>query len=94
MAQTVIIPTPLRRFTNGLETVEVEAKTVKELFNQLDVKFPGIRDRLCESDGELRRFINVYINGEDIRFLERLETSVGSDAEVSIVPAIAGGRRG
>lgn len=92
MAQTVIIPTPLRKFTNGLEIVEVEATTVKELFNQLDVRFPGIRDRLCESDGELRRFINVYINGEDIRFLERLETSVASDAEVSIVPAIAGGR--
>ena len=94
MAQTVIIPTPLRKFTNGLETVEVEANTVKELFNQLDVRFPGIRARLCESDGELRRFINVYINGEDIRFLERLETAVGSDAEVSIVPAIAGGRSG
>ena len=92
MAQTVIIPTPLRKFTNGLEIVEVDATTVKELFNQLDVRFPGIRDRLCESDGELRRFINVYINGEDIRFLERLETSVASDAEVSIVPAIAGGR--
>lgn len=91
MAQTVIIPTPLRRFTNGLETVETDAPTVGEIFTQLEAQFPGIRGRLCTEDGELRRFINVYVDGEDIRFLSRLETSVGPQAEVSIVPAIAGG---
>lgn len=91
MAQTVIIPTPLRRFTNGVETVEVKAATVGEIFNQLESQFPGIRARLCEENGDLRRFINVYVDGEDIRFLDRLQTNVGEGAEVSIVPAIAGG---
>jgi molybdopterin converting factor small subunit len=91
MAQTVIIPTPLRRFTNGVETVTVKGATVEEIFNQLEARFPGIRARLCEENGELRRFINVYVDGEDIRFLDRLETQVGETAEVSIVPAIAGG---
>ena len=91
MAQTVIIPTPLRRFTGGVETVEVQGSTVGEIFGQLESQFPGIRARLCEENGDLRRFINVYVDGEDIRFLDRLETSVGERAEVSIVPAIAGG---
>jgi molybdopterin converting factor small subunit len=91
MSQTVIIPTPLRRFTNGVETVEVKAATIGEIFQELEARFPGIRARLCEESGELRRFINVYVDGEDIRFLDRLETSVGEGAEVSIVPAIAGG---
>ncbi len=91
MPQTVIIPTPLRRFTNGVETVEVEALTVGAIFEELDLRFPGIRERLCESSGELRRFINVYVDGEDIRFLDRLQTNVAPGAEVSIVPAIAGG---
>jgi molybdopterin converting factor small subunit len=91
MAQRVIIPTPLRRFTNGVETVEVQARTVGDVFNQLESQFPGIRARLCEESGELRRFINVYVDGEDIRFLNRLETSISEQAEVSIVPAIAGG---
>jgi sulfur-carrier protein len=91
MPQTVIIPTPLRRFTNGVETVEVEALTIADIFNELDQKFPGIQERLCESTGELRRFINVYVNGEDIRFLDRLQTTVAPGSEISIVPAIAGG---
>lgn len=91
MPQTVIIPTPLRRFTNGVEIVEVEARTIATIFAELDERFPGIHERLCESTGELRRFINVYVNGEDIRFLARLETEVAPGAEVSIVPAIAGG---
>jgi molybdopterin synthase sulfur carrier subunit len=91
MAQTVIIPTPLRKFTNGIETVAVEAATVGEIFQQLETQFPGIRARLCEENGDLRRFINVYVDGEDIRFLDQLQTNVGPQAEVSIVPAIAGG---
>lgn len=91
MPQTVIIPTPLRRFTNGVETVEVEALTIGDIFEELDQKYPGIHERLCEGTGELRRFINVYVNGEDIRFLDRLRTTVTPGAEISIVPAIAGG---
>jgi len=89
--QTVIIPTPLRRFTGGEETVQVEGKTIGEVFDQLETQYPGIRSRLCEENGELRRFINVYLDGEDIRFLDKLDTTVGEKAEVSIVPAIAGG---
>ena len=91
MSQKVIIPTPLRRFTNGVETVEVESLTISDIFNELDDKYPGIHERLCEGTGELRRFINVYVNGEDIRFLDRLKTAVEPGSEISIVPAIAGG---
>jgi sulfur-carrier protein len=91
MAQTVIIPTPLRKFTNEVETVEVQGATVGEIINQLEARFPGIQARLCETNGELRRFINIYVDGEDIRFLENMQTPVGERAEVSIVPAIAGG---
>jgi sulfur-carrier protein len=91
MAQTVNIPTPLRRFTNGQEIVTASGGTVDEIFDQLESQFPGIRARLCDEGGGLRRFINVYVDGEDIRFLNRLETPVGETAEISIVPAIAGG---
>lgn len=91
MAQTVIIPTPLRKFTNGVEIVEVEVATIGDAFKQLEAQYPGINARLCEENGELRRFINVYVDGEDIRFLNRLDTPVGEKSEISIVPAIAGG---
>ena len=91
MAKTVNIPTPLRRFTNGQEIVSADGGTVEEIFHHLESQFPGIRARLCDEGGGLRRFINVYVDGEDIRFLNRLETEVGETAEVSIVPAIAGG---
>ena len=91
MAKTVNIPTPLRRFTNGQEIVSADGGTVEEIFDYLESQFPGIRARLCDEGGGLRRFINVYVDGEDIRFLNRLETEVGEAAEVSIVPAIAGG---
>lgn len=93
MPQTVIIPTPLRKFTNDTELVEVQGATVGEVFNQLELQYPGIQARLCEEGGELRRFINVYVDGEDIRFLDRLQTKVSDRAEISIVPAIAGGCR-
>lgn len=92
MPQTVIIPTPLRKFTNDTETVAVQGATVGEIFAQLEASYPGIQARLCDESGELRRFINVYVDGEDIRFLDRLQTKVGEQAEISIVPAIAGGK--
>ena len=91
MAQTVIIPTPLRKFTNDVELVEVQGATVGDVFTQLESRYPGIQARLCEESGELRRFINVYVDGEDIRFLDRLQTPVNDSAEISIGPAIAGG---
>ena len=93
MPQIVIIPTPLRKFTNDAELVEVQGVTVGDVFNQLEARYPGIQARLCEENGELRRFINVYVDGEDIRFLDRLQTIVSERAEISIVPAIAGGCR-
>jgi sulfur-carrier protein len=91
MAQTVIIPTPLRKFTDGVELVSVQCATIGDVFQQLESQYPGIKARLCEENGDLRRFINVYVDGEDIRFLNKLETAVGEQSEISIVPAIAGG---
>ena len=91
MALKVIIPTPLRRFTGGADVVELEARTVQEAINALDTRFPGIRGGVCEASGSLRRFINIYVNGEDVRFLNDLATTVADGAEIAIVPAIAGG---
>ena len=91
MSQTVIIPTPLRKFTKDTELVEVQGATIGDVFTQLEAAYPGIQARLCETNGELRRFINVYVDGEDIRFLDGLKTGLTDKAEISIVPAIAGG---
>jgi molybdopterin synthase sulfur carrier subunit len=91
MSLKIIIPTPLRRLTANTDIVEVEGTTVKEVIQNLDRRYPGIHARLCEEGGELRRFLNIYVDGEDIRFLDNLSTAVPDGAEVSIVPAIAGG---
>ena len=90
MPQTVTIKRPLRRLTNGLETVEVQAETVNEIFNQLEDRFPGIRKKLCGRNGDLHRFIHVYVDGENIRFLNSLQTVVQDRAVVAIVTTIAG----
>ena len=87
----VKIPTPLRRFTKDLAEVEVEAADVKSLIEALEKKCPGIRKRLCEDDGSIRKFINVYVGDEDIRFLKGIETKIAHGKEISIVPSIAGG---
>ena len=87
----VSIPTPLRPLTNNLDTVEVEGATISELLASLDKSFPGIGERLLDAQGNLRRFVNVYVNGEDVRFLQDKATPVKPGDEVSIVPAIAGG---
>src|SRR2546427_7901713 len=94
MSLKVVIPAPLRKFTNGAESVEVEAATVQEVLNNLDSKYPGFRASICDESGSLRRFINIYINGEDVRFLENLSTRINDGAEVAIVPAISGGKMG
>ena len=91
MSQKVIIPTLLRRLTDNADAVEVDAATVRDILDRLDERYPGFRARVCEETGELRRFINIYVDGEDVRFLDNLATSVPERAEISIVPAIAGG---
>jgi molybdopterin synthase sulfur carrier subunit len=90
MAVKVRIPTPLQRLTQGKEEVEGVSGTIIELIQDLDRKFPGIGERISEG-GKVRRFVNVYVNEEDIRFLKAEETTVKDGDEVSIVPAIAGG---
>ena len=81
----------LRRLTDNADAVEVDAATVRDILDRLDERYPGFRARVCEETGELRRFINIYVDGEDVRFLDNLATTVPERAEVSIVPAIAGG---
>jgi molybdopterin synthase sulfur carrier subunit len=87
----VSIPTNLRPLTDNLDTVEVDGASVNDLLSALDLKHPGIRERLVDAQGNLRRFVNIYVNGEDVRFLQDKETPVKAGDEVSIVPAIAGG---
>jgi molybdopterin synthase sulfur carrier subunit len=89
---TVRIPTPLRKLTNGKEEVAASGATVGDLITSLDSQFPGIRERICDESGKVRRFVNIFANDEDIRFLKNLETPVKDSDEISIVPAIAGGR--
>ncbi len=93
MAVQVNIPTPLRRLTNGQNQVEAEATSLAELLNALDQDYPGMRDRLIDEEGEIRYFVNIYLNGEDVRFLQGADTPMSSGDEVSIVPAVAGGTR-
>ena len=87
----VRIPTPLRPLTKGQGEVQAQAKSITEMIDNLNASHPGIKDRLCDETGELRRFVNIYVNEEDIRFLKGKETSLKEGDEVSIVPAIAGG---
>lgn len=87
----VRIPTPLRKFTNSSEAVEAEGATITALVADLDRRYPGIKARICDDSGQVRRFVNLFVNGEDIRFLQHLDTPVKDGDEVSIVPAIAGG---
>ncbi len=87
----VLIPTPLRKFTKGAEEVSVSGANIGELLTNLETNFPGIRARICDDKGKVRRFVNVFVEGEDIRFLDNLETAVKDADEVSIIPAIAGG---
>ncbi|NEQ50345.1 MAG: MoaD/ThiS family protein [Leptolyngbya sp. SIO3F4] len=91
MAVKVLIPTPLQKFTNNEATVEIDGASIVGLLDSLETKFPGIKARLCDDSGELRRFVNFYVNSEDIRFLDGKETTLNDGDEVSIVPAVAGG---
>ena len=91
MAIKVRIPTPLRKLTNNEELVEVNAANVGEAISELQSRYPGIQERLVDESGEIRRFVNVYVNEEDIRFLQNKETALKENDEISIIPAIAGG---
>ena len=90
MAIMVRIPTPLRTLTGGKDEVEAKGATVREVIDDLERRYPGIKDRLCDDKG-VRRFVNIYQNEEDIRFLDSLQTAVKDGDSISIVPAIAGG---
>ncbi len=91
MSVTVRIPTPLRKLTNELDVVSGDGGTLLACIDSLEQQYPGIKERLCEEGGELRRFVNVYVNGEDVRFQQGLQTPLKPEDEVSIVPAVAGG---
>jgi len=91
MPQKVRIPTPLRKLTNNEEVVEVTAQTIGDAFSELQTRYPGIKERLLDDSGSVRRFVNVYVNEEDIRFLQNQQTTLKDGDEISIIPAIAGG---
>ena len=92
LSVTVRIPAPLRKITGEREAVTADSGgSLLEIINVLDQQFPGLKERICDESGELRRFVNLYVNGEDVRFLSGLETAVKTGDEVSIVPAVAGG---
>ena len=91
MAIKVRIPTPLQKLTQEQAEVEVDARTIQDMINQLNESYPGIKDRICDERGNIRRFVNIFLNEEDIRFLKKEVTPLKDGDEVSIVPAIAGG---
>lgn len=91
MPTTVRIPTPLRKLTEEKDTVEATGATIGEIIDNLELSYPGLKERLCDEQGEVRRFVNIFLNDEDIRFLEDKATAVTESDEISIVPAIAGG---
>jgi len=91
MSVSVRIPTPLRKLTLEKEVVSADGGTLLACIDGLDEQYPGLKERLCDEAGQLRRFVNVYVNGEDVRFLQGLDTALNAGDEVSIVPAVAGG---
>ncbi|MBD2480638.1 MoaD/ThiS family protein [Planktothrix sp. FACHB-1365] len=91
MTVKVLIPTPLQKFTNNEAVIECEASNISELINSLETQCPGIKKSLCDDEGKPRKFLNFYVNSEDIRFLQGANTELQQGDEVSIVPAVAGG---
>jgi MoaD family protein len=85
------IPTPLRKLTNDQEIVETNGANLADAIDALEKDYPGIKDRICDEAGQIRRFVNIYVNGEDVRFLDNVNTKLDAGDEVSIVPAVAGG---
>jgi len=91
MSVSVRIPTPLRKLTENQEVVDGQGDTIREILDNLEKNYPGMKERVCDEQGSVRRFVNIFVNDEDIRFLQDTATVVKSGDEVSIVPAIAGG---
>lgn len=91
MSAKVRVPTILNPYTGGVTVVEADGTTLAEVLVDLDVRYPGIRERIVDDQGALRRFVNVYVNEDDVRFTGGLDTPVGDGAELSIIPAVAGG---
>jgi molybdopterin synthase sulfur carrier subunit len=91
MAINVRIPTPLRKYTDGKDLVQVKGGTVRAVIDELERAHPGIKERICDENGVLRRFVNIYYKDEDIRFLNNVDTEIEDGTEISVVPAIAGG---
>lgn len=91
MAVKVRIPTPLQKLTNQQAEIAVQATNIHTLIEALEKSYPGFKDRICDEQGKIRRFVNIYLNEEDIRFLNQEQTAVKDGDEISIVPAIAGG---
>ena len=92
MGVNVRIPTPLRKLTQDKETVRASGATIQAIVDDLEKQYPGLKERLCDERGELRRFVNIYLNDEDIRFAQGKATPVKDGDEISIIPAIAGGK--
>ncbi len=93
MSVTVRIPAPLRKVTNDKDRIEVDAEKLADMVQAMEEQYPGIKERLLDEAGELRHFVNIYVKGENVRFLEGLGTALSSGDEVSIVPAVAGGSK-
>ena len=93
MGAVIRSPGPLRRITDNQDKVTVEDGSLAATIETLESRFPGIQDRLLDENGNLRHFVNIYVNGEDVQFLDNLETVIKDGDEVSIVPAVAGGQR-
>ena len=91
MPVKVRIPTPLQKLTHDQEEIDLRAASIRELIDSLESKYPGIKERICDESGNVRRFVNIFLNDEDIRFLEKESTSLKEGDVVSIIPAIAGG---
>jgi len=91
MPVKVRIPTPLRKITNNNDEVTADGATIAEAIDDLEKNYPGLKERICEENGNLRRFVNIYLNDEDIRFKDNLATALKENDELSIIPAIAGG---
>jgi molybdopterin converting factor small subunit len=91
MSVSVRVPTILRTYTGGESEVAADGSTVSDLLDSLDSSFPGIKARILDDQGQIRRFVNVYVGNDDVRFLDGLDTLLGDNAQVSIIPAVAGG---
>ena len=91
MTVTVRVPTPLQRVAGGAKNVKAAGQSVSAVIEDLERQFPGFKGRLCEDDGSLRRFINIYVNGEDIRYSQGVDTNIKDGDELSIIPAVSGG---